>query len=128
MIVHGPLLALAEDDQIGIGAFLNVALVQVVEFGRVQAHFLHELHNGNMTFAHQLGDAKAQGCLQADDAAGRLGEGALFFFLAVGAWSVAMMSMVPSLMPSMSSYRSARVRSGGFIFARVPFRQHRILV
>ena len=37
-----------------------------------------------MTFAHQLGDAKAQGCLQADDAAGRLGEGALFFFLAVG--------------------------------------------
>ena len=85
MLVHGPLLALAEDDQIGIGAFLNVALVQVVEFGRVQAHFLHELHNGNMTFAHQLGDAKAQGCLQADDAAGRLGEGALFFFLAVGA-------------------------------------------
>ena len=37
-----------------------------------------------------------------------------------GAWSVAMISMTPSFKPRRISCLSSRVRSGGFIFARVP--------
>ena len=41
-----------------------------------------------------------------------------------GAWSVAIISMVPSCNPSMIARRSSSVRSGGFIFANVPCSIH----
>ena len=45
--------------------------------------------------------------------------GTSFSSRACGAWSVAMQSIVPSRRPSISAWRSASVRSGGFIFSRV---------
>ena len=45
----------------------------------------------------------------------------LFSSLAWGAWSVAIISIVPSFRPSMIASLSASSRSGGFIFAFVPY-------
>ena len=48
-----------------------------------------------------------------------LSKGTSFSSLACGAWSVAMQSIVPSRSPSISAWRSASERSGGFILKRI---------
>ena len=50
---------------------------------------------------------------------GASSHGTSFSSRACGAWSVAMQSIVPSRRPSISAWRSASPRSGGFIFSRV---------
>ena len=50
---------------------------------------------------------------------GACSKGTSFSSRACGAWSVAMQSTTPERRPSMSAWRSASVRSGGFIFIRV---------
>ena len=50
---------------------------------------------------------------------GACSNGTSFSSRACGAWSVAMQSTIPERRPSMSAWRSASVRSGGFIFIRV---------
>ena len=50
---------------------------------------------------------------------GASSNGASFSWSACGAWSVAMQSMVPSRRPAMRAWRSASVRSGGFILVEV---------
>ena len=45
-------------------------------------------------------------------------KGTSFSSASCGAWSVAMQSIVPSRRPSISAWRSASVRSGGFILKR----------
>ena len=54
---------------------------------------------------------------------GASSHGTSFSSRACGAWSVAMQSMVPSRRPSISAWRSASPRSGGFIFSRVSSRE-----
>ncbi len=51
-----------------------------------------------------------------------LSNGTSFSSFACGAWSVAMQSIVPSRRPSISAWRSASVRSGGFILNRIASR------
>ena len=50
---------------------------------------------------------------------GASSNGTSFSSWACGAWSVAMQSIVPSLRPAISAWRSSSERSGGFIFSRV---------
>lgn len=79
-----PFLVWVEDDKIRGGAFGDALIGQVVEGGGVLAHFAHQFHQGQAARFDQFCDAKGQGGLQADDAAGGFGQGLSLFVDAVG--------------------------------------------
>lgn len=79
-----PFLVRIEDDQICGSAFRDTLTGQMVEGGRILAHFAHQLQERQVTRFDKFCDAKGQGGLQADDAAGGFGQGLTLLIDAVG--------------------------------------------
>ena len=67
---------------------------------------------------HQVSIQQQESRLNSDYSHGTVLEPAALFSAACGAWSVAIISIVPSAIPSSGASRSAGERSGGFILKR----------
>ena len=95
------------------------AAFEADDAGRVRGHQFDDAGEGQAVFAVEDAQGEAERGFEAGDAVGGALELDLFFWAAWGAWSVAMQSTVPSRRASMTAWRSASARRGGFILALV---------
>lgn len=109
-----------EKNEVGGSSFFQFSTRQVIQPCRVDSHLFQQLHQGQMARTDKRSDPQRQGCLKSDDPAGRGCDGALFLFTAVGR-VIRGNDVDRSVRQSGDDRRrSSSVRSGGFIFARVP--------
>ncbi len=85
------------------------------QLGRVDRQLADRLGPGQVARLDQARDRDRDQGLQADDAERGLVDLAHLLLASVGAWSVAMISIVPSLSPPITASTSLQVRKGGFI-------------
>ena len=104
-----------DDRHVGIGTRPERSLVDTEKLRRVICQLADDVRPAQIARFDQTLDRDRHQGLETHDPEGRRSISRIFFSLACGAWSVAMISIVLSLSPSITASTSLQGRSGGFI-------------